>query len=96
MPDGLEKGLVAINAPAMWALGYTGYGTKVFVADTGVDPTHPAISIQYHGNYFPKISLGTRILMKLLKMQTVLLIVLITEPMSPEPSLDLTEKIMIP
>ena len=54
VPDGLEKGLVAINAPAMWALGYTGYGTKVFVADTGVDPTHPAISIQYHGNYFPK------------------------------------------
>ncbi|MBK7522887.1 MAG: S8 family serine peptidase [Saprospiraceae bacterium] len=54
VPDGLEKGLVAINAPAMWALGYTGYGTKVFVADTGVDPTHPAISIQYNGNYFPK------------------------------------------
>lgn len=54
VPDGLEKGLVAINAPAMWALGYTGYGTKVFVADTGVDPTHPAISVQYNANYFPE------------------------------------------
>ncbi|MFZ1703385.1 MAG: S8 family serine peptidase [Saprospiraceae bacterium] len=53
-PNKIENGLAAINAPAMWALGYTGYGTKVFTADTGVDPTHPAIAHQYHGNYFPR------------------------------------------
>lgn len=53
-PDDIENGLVAINAPAMWALGYTGYGTTIFTADTGVDPTHPAIRHQYHGNYFPQ------------------------------------------
>lgn len=53
-PDEIEDGLAAINAPAMWALGYTGYGTTLFTADTGVDPTHPAIRHQYHGNYFPQ------------------------------------------
>jgi len=50
-PDAIEKGLAAINAPAMWALGYTGYGQIAFTADTGVDPTHPAISNQYNGLY---------------------------------------------
>lgn len=53
-PDDVEDGLKAINAPAMWALGYTGYGTKLFTADTGVDPNHPAIKHQYHGNFVPE------------------------------------------
>ena len=53
-PDDVEDGLQAINAPAMWALGYTGYGTKLFTADTGVDPTHPAIKHQYYGNFVPE------------------------------------------
>lgn len=50
VPNGIEPGLAAINAPAMWALGYTGYGSKVLSMDTGVDPTHPALANQYYGN----------------------------------------------
>jgi len=52
-PDNIEKGLAAIHAPEMWALGYTGYGRVAFTADTGVDPTHPAISNNYNGLYRP-------------------------------------------
>ncbi|MBC7884134.1 MAG: S8 family serine peptidase, partial [Saprospiraceae bacterium] len=48
-PDSRERGLTAIHAPEMWALGYTGYGRKAFVADTGVDPSHPALAFQYNG-----------------------------------------------
>lgn len=48
-PDRAEKGLIAIGAPEMWALGYTGYGRLAFIADTGTDPKHPAISSQYNG-----------------------------------------------
>ncbi len=50
IPNGIEPGLAAINAPAMWALGYRGYGAKVLSIDTGVDPTHPALASQYYGN----------------------------------------------
>lgn len=50
---GHEKGLDAINAPAMWALGYTGYRRVAMSIDTGVDFTHPAIDNQYRGNYVP-------------------------------------------
>ena len=32
--DGIEPGLAAINAPAMWALGYTGAGRIVMNDDT--------------------------------------------------------------
>ncbi|MBK7804996.1 MAG: S8 family serine peptidase [Saprospiraceae bacterium] len=48
-PNKTEKGLIAIGAPEMWALGYTGYGRLAFIADTGTDPKHPAISYQYNG-----------------------------------------------
>ena len=34
-PNGVENGLVAINAPAMWALGYTGRGRLSYNYDTG-------------------------------------------------------------
>lgn len=44
-----EPGLRAINAPAMWALGYTGFGTKALSIDTGVDPTHPSYNYKYEG-----------------------------------------------
>jgi subtilisin family serine protease/PKD repeat protein len=47
--NGIEPGLAAINAPAMWALGYTGFGTKALSIDTGVDPNHPAFDYKYHG-----------------------------------------------
>ena len=46
----VEPGLIAINAPAMWELGYTGYGQLALVADTGIDPTHPAYNDRYRGN----------------------------------------------
>ena len=52
-PGGVENGLVAINAPAMWALGYTGRGRIVYDYDTGVWPNHPAFSSRYLGNFFP-------------------------------------------
>lgn len=41
-PQGAEPGLKAINADKLWALGYSGYGRVAYVADTGIDPTHPA------------------------------------------------------
>ncbi len=50
-PGGREKGLEVINAPALWAMGYTGYGQVAFTNDTGVDPTHPAIAGKYLGLY---------------------------------------------
>ena len=52
-PNGIEPGLEAINAPAMWALGYTGRGRLGYVYDTGVWPTHPAFSYRFIGNRFP-------------------------------------------
>jgi bacillopeptidase F len=48
-PNGRERGLTVINAHKMWALGYTGYGGLLFTADTGVDPSHPALRNQYRG-----------------------------------------------
>ncbi len=53
-PGAHEPGHDIINAPAMWALGYTGQGTKLLTYDTGFWPAHPAISNRYLGNYFPQ------------------------------------------
>ncbi|NBC06152.1 MAG: S8 family serine peptidase, partial [Bacteroidetes bacterium] len=53
VPDGREPGLDAIGAPFMWALGYTGYGTKVLVVDSGNDPQHPAMRQNFAYNYLP-------------------------------------------
>lgn len=47
---GREPGLDVVNAPAMWALGYTGIGTKVLIIDSGVSLTHPALTRNYYGN----------------------------------------------
>ncbi len=47
--NGIEPGLEAIKAPALWALGYTGFGTKALSIDTGVEGTHPAINYKYQG-----------------------------------------------
>ena len=52
--DGVEWGVRAINAPAMWALGYTGHNVLMLSIDTGVNPEHPAISSNYAGNNFPQ------------------------------------------
>ncbi|HHM21825.1 MAG TPA: T9SS type A sorting domain-containing protein, partial [Bacteroidetes bacterium] len=46
-----EPGLEAINAPALWAMGYTGYGQLALPSDTGIDPSHPALAHQYRGHY---------------------------------------------
>jgi subtilisin family serine protease len=50
-PNGTEPGLLAINAPAMWAMGYTGYGQVGYTNDTGVEPDHPALAQQFRGFY---------------------------------------------
>ena len=52
-PNGVENGLIAINAPAMWALGYTGRGRLAYNYDTGVWPNHPAFSNRFIGDRFP-------------------------------------------
>lgn len=46
-PDGVEPGLIAIGAPEMWAMGYTGYGRTALISDTGTDPAHPALHRQF-------------------------------------------------
>ncbi len=51
--NGREPGLGAINAPAMWALGYTGKGRIACSIDTGVWPNHPALKNNFVGNHFP-------------------------------------------
>ncbi len=51
--NGTEPGLVAINAPAMWKLGYTGRGRMVYNYDTGVWPTHPSFKDRFLGNFAP-------------------------------------------
>lgn len=50
---GIEPGLAAINAPALWAMGYTGRGRKYFSIDTGIWKDHPAIADAWLGNYQP-------------------------------------------
>lgn len=45
----VEWGIEKINAPAVWALGYTGQGITVAGADTGYDWVHPAIKPHYRG-----------------------------------------------
>ncbi|MCO6479079.1 MAG: S8 family serine peptidase, partial [Phaeodactylibacter sp.] len=52
--SGVERGLAAVGAPQMWAMGYTGYGRRALVIDTGQDPMHPALHNQflYHNRRF--------------------------------------------
>ncbi|MFN4254470.1 MAG: S8 family peptidase [Saprospiraceae bacterium] len=49
----IEWGINMINAPAVWALGYTGQGITVGGADTGYEWGHPAIKTQYRGYHAP-------------------------------------------
>ncbi len=48
-PNNREIGLSVIGAPALWAMGYTGYGQLAFTSDTGVDPDVPAIATHFRG-----------------------------------------------
>lgn len=52
-PNGCEPGLKAINAPAMWQLGYTGRGRVGYNYDTGVWPNHPAFKDRFMANFYP-------------------------------------------
>lgn len=52
-PNGSEPGLRAIKAPFMWNLGYTGYGHKALVIDTGDDGEHPALVDNFWGHQVP-------------------------------------------
>lgn len=52
-PNGHEKGLSTINADKLWALGYTGYGTKVMIIDSDIDFNHRALSTQFYYHNAP-------------------------------------------
>ncbi|MCO6489047.1 MAG: S8 family serine peptidase [Phaeodactylibacter sp.] len=42
-----ERGLAAIGATQMWGMGYTGYGTRALIVDSGQDGFHPALHNQF-------------------------------------------------
>lgn len=46
----IQPGLKAINAHKLWELGYTGYGTKAYVYDSGEEYEHPALKSKFYGN----------------------------------------------
>jgi hypothetical protein len=47
--NAIEWGVERIQAPAVWAMGYTGQGITVGGADTGYEWFHPAIKNKYRG-----------------------------------------------
>lgn len=51
-PNGREPGHSAIKANKLWQMGYTGYGLRAMVIDTGTDQYHPALEANYAGLYF--------------------------------------------
>ncbi|MCW5924060.1 MAG: S8 family serine peptidase [Saprospiraceae bacterium] len=53
VPNGSEPGLRAIKAPFLWGLGYTGYGRKGLVIDTGNDGEHPSLIDNFWGHVVP-------------------------------------------
>ena len=48
-PDTIEWNITKVNAPEVWALGYTGQGAVVAGGDTGVQWDHPALKSHYRG-----------------------------------------------
>ncbi len=48
-PEATEWGVNNVNAPAVWAMGFTGEGIVVANQDTGIHWTHNAIRRQYRG-----------------------------------------------
>jgi subtilisin family serine protease len=49
IPGVVEWGVINVNAPQVWAMGYTGQGIVIAGQDTGVRWTHAAIKNQYRG-----------------------------------------------
>ncbi|MFZ4632776.1 MAG: S8 family peptidase [Saprospiraceae bacterium] len=47
--NAVEWGIARINAPSVWAMGYTGQGITVGGADTGYYWVHPALQPHYRG-----------------------------------------------
>jgi hypothetical protein len=47
--ESIEWNIRNVNAPAVWAMGYTGAGRIVMSLDTGVDGNHPAFSARWRG-----------------------------------------------
>lgn len=47
--NAVEWGVERINAPLVWAMGYTGQGITIGGADTGYDWQHPALQSKYRG-----------------------------------------------
>ena len=45
----IQPNLIQVNAPAMWAQGFTGQGMVFASADTGVEWNHPALITHYRG-----------------------------------------------
>lgn len=48
-----ERGLAAIGATEMWAMGYTGHGRKALIVDSGHDIFHPAVHNNFAWHYLP-------------------------------------------
>jgi subtilisin family serine protease len=48
-PQGIEWGVRKINAPDVWAQGFTGQGIVIAGQDTGYDWDHPALQAAYRG-----------------------------------------------
>ena len=45
----VEWGVSNVNAPALWAMGYTGQGIVIAVQDSGMQWDHPALQPHYRG-----------------------------------------------
>ncbi len=48
-PNGIEWNVARVNAPQVWALGYSGQGMVIANADTGVQWDHIALKSHYRG-----------------------------------------------
>ncbi len=49
LPPSVEWGVQRVNAPAVWAMGYTGQGIVIANLDTGVRWDHEALRAHYRG-----------------------------------------------
>jgi serine protease AprX len=48
-PEAIEWNITKVNAPQVWAQGFTGQGVVIAGQDTGYDWDHPALKNQYRG-----------------------------------------------